>query len=309
VWSKRAAALASTLLLVASAGCGPAKDAKTGVRPPQLSRHLSANDLLPRDLDVVVRVDVARLKAGLGPGVAEAFAARGAERGGEAFVAEAMAKADTVWIGLRLADIDAGDRVLVAEGHLGEVRIEPSDWQETTPAATMEGVQILDRKGAAARNGTGRIVVVNDRMYAFISPAEVDATSRLLRDGADDGRGDPSAAGLVSVDVRGHRLPKALEAKFPSIAAVVAGVLRVQGEAVLADDGLRVTLEVTAKSADAAKRVEKFLTTVRDNVADARYAALMKSVVIERVEAHVHLRATVPAAMVIAALSEPVASP
>lgn len=305
MWSKRAAALASALILSASAGCGPAKDAKAGVRPAQVEHRLEARDLLPRDLDIVFRIDVARLKAGLGPGVAERLAARAGEHGGEGFVSEAMARADAVWIGMRLADLDTGDRVVVAEGRLGEIRIEPSEWKETTPAAINEGVQILDRQGLVARDGTGRIVVAKDKLYAFISPVEVDATTRLLRDGPDEGRGDPTADGLVSMDVRGHRLPLSLEKKYPSIAAVIAGVLRVRGAATMVDSGLRVTIDVTAKSADAAQRVEKFLVTVRDNVGDARYAGLMQGITIERVDTHLHLGATIPAAVLIAAISDP----
>jgi len=307
VWSKRVAALASSLVLAVSAGCGqPAgakAGAKAGARPAQVAHRLEAIDLLPRDLDIVVRIDVARLKAGLGPGVAERFAARAAEQGGEGFVSEAIAKADAVWIGMRLADIDAGDRVLVAEGRLGEIHIEPKEWMETTPAATNEGVRIIDRKGITARNGTGRMVVVKDKLYAFISPVEVDATSRLLRDGPDEGRGDPSADGLISVDVRGHRLPPSLEKRYPSIAAVIAGVVRVRGSATLADGGLLVNIDLTAKSAEAAQRVEKFLVTLRDNVSDPKYAGLMQTVKIERVDTHLHVRTTIPAPMVIAALS------
>ena len=309
MWWKRARAIASAaslgLAVIAAAGCGPSPGAKAGERPPQLSRRLDATDLLPADLDVVVRVDVARLKAGLGPGSAEVLAGRAAEQGGDGFIAEAMAKADTVWIGLRLADLDAGDRVLVAEGRLGEIHLEPSEWKETTPAATMEGVRILDRKGTVARASTGRIVAANDRLYAFVSPAEVDATSRLLRDGADEGHGDPAAHGLVSVDVRGHRLPRSLEKKYPSIAAVIAGVARVRGTAQMADDGVKVSVDVVSRSEPDAQCVEKFLVTVRDAAAGTKYGDLMKTMTIERAAAHVHVVATVPAPMVIAALSEP----
>lgn len=309
MWSKRAAALASLALFVALSGCGPSKDArgpksaKSGERPVQISRRLEATDLLPADLDVVLRVDVARLKAGLGPGVVESLAQR-AQGEGEAFVAEAMTKSDALWIGMRLADLDAGDRVLIAEGRLNEIHLEPSEWKETTPAATMEGVQILDRQGIVPRAGTGRIVAYSGKLYAFISPVEVDATSRLLKNGPDPERGDPTADGLVSVDVRGHRLPASLEKKFPSIAAVIAGIGRVRGSATMSDDGVKVTVDVTAKSAPAAQKVEGFLSTLRDNAAQTRFAPLMKTVVIERVDAHVHLGATVPAPMVVAALSD-----
>lgn len=302
MWCKRAAAICSAAAIFASAGCGPAKDAKTSVRPPQLAKHLYAADLLPADLDVVLRVDMARLKAGLGPNVAEALAARTSEAGGEGFVSEAMAKADTVWIGLRLADVDAGDRVLIAEGRLGEIHIEPAEWKETTPSATMERVQILDRIEPAPRAGTGRIVVYDKKLYAFVSPAEMDATTRLLRNGPDAGRGDPTANGLVSVEVRGHRLPPSLEKKYPSIAVIIAGIVRIRGSATLADDGVRVTIDVTAKSPEAAKRVERFLSTLRETGESTRYAPLMKTVKIDQVDAHLHLTATVPAPMILGAL-------
>ncbi len=309
MWSKRVAAIASAasfgLAALLVAGCGgPAAGVKAGERRPQLARRLEATDLLPADLDVVLRVDVARLKAGLGPASAEALAGRAASLGGDGFIAEAMVSADTVWIGLRLADIDAGDRVLVAEGRLGEIHIEPGEWKETTPAATMEGVRILDRKGPVARASTGRIVKATDRLYAFVSPVEVDATSRLLRDGADEGRGDPTAQGLVSVDVRGHRLPPSLEKKYPSIAAVIAGIARVRGSASMGDEGVKVNVDVVARSEPDAQRVEKFLVTVRDAAAGTRHGDLMKTVTVDRAGPHVHVVATIPAPMVIAALSE-----
>ena len=259
---------------------------------------------MPADLDIVVRVDVARLKSALGPGVAQSMASRAAGGGGEGFVAEAMAQADSVWIGLRLADIDAGDRVLVAEGRLGEIHIEPSEWKETTPAATMEGVQILDRQVRVPRAGTGRIVVYEKKLYAFISPVEVDATTRLLKSGPDQGRGDPSEDGVVNVDVRGHRLPLALERKYPSIGAVIAGIARVRGSATMEGDHVRVAVDLTARTEADAKRAEAFLTTVRDTAAQTRYAAMMSGVKIERVQAHILMSAEVPPEMVAAALSE-----
>ncbi|MEZ4293538.1 MAG: hypothetical protein R3B70_01075 [Polyangiaceae bacterium] len=304
--SPRAAALLGLFSLVATA-CGSTTPAggRPADRPPQLSRELDATDLLPSDLDVVFRVDVARLKAGLGPAAAQALAARAGQEGGDGFIAEAMAGADSVWIGLRLADLDAGDRVLVAEGRLRDIHLTPSEWGETTPAATIEGVRILDRKGIVPRASTGRIVTARGRLYAFISPAEIDATNRLLREGPDEARGDPAAVGLVSMDVRGHRLPPSLEKKYPSIAAVIAGVARVRGSATLADEGLRVDLDVVARSEPDAQRVDRFLSTVRDAAADSqKYAPLMKTAAVERAGVHVHVKLTVPAGMVIDALSE-----
>lgn len=310
MWCRRAAAICSAAL-VALAGCNREVPARSGAkpRPSQLSKRLVARDFMPGDLDVVLRVDMARLRAGLGPNVAEALAARAGDADADGFVSEAMAKADAVWIGLRLADIDAGDRVIVAEGRLGEIHIDPTQWEETTPTATMESVQILDRLGAAPRAGTGRIVVYDKKLYAFVSPVEVDATTRVLRDGPDEGRGDPTADGLVSADVRGHRLPPSLEKKYPRIGSLIAGVVRVRGSATLGDDGVRVAIDMTAKTPQAAERVEKFLTTLRESGAQTRFAPLMNTVKMERVDTHLLLSATVPAAMIVGALGDQAPSP
>jgi hypothetical protein len=48
----------------------------------------------------------------------------------------------------------------------------------------------------------------------------------VLRDGADERRGDPSREGVVSVDVRARRLPASLERRFPSIGAIGVMLMR-----------------------------------------------------------------------------------
>ena len=65
-----------------------------------------------------------------------------------------------------------------------------------------------------------------------------------------------------------------------------------------------MTIDVTAKSPEAAGRVEKFLNTLRETGEKTRFAPLMKTVKLERVEAHLLLSATVPAAMIVGALGD-----
>ena len=101
----------------------------------------------------------------------------------------------------------------------------PAPWTMIAPASSASIRTPIARKAAA--------------VAALSSPAAL-ATTRLLRDGPDAGRGDPTANGLVSVDVRGHRLPPSLEKKYPSIAVIIAGIVRIRGSATLAEDGVRV---------------------------------------------------------------------
>src|SRR4029079_17075877 len=100
---------------------------------------------------------------------------------------------------------------------------------------------------------------------------EKAAGARTLQEGADARRGDPSAEGVLSVDVRAHRLPPGLERQYPSIAAVIAGVARIQSVADV-DDGLTCDGRIVGRSETGAQRALKFLEALRDNLDDPKYA-------------------------------------
>src|SRR5262245_35428931 len=89
-------ALNSALSLAA---CGsPAKTKAPGrliSDEPRFVKDVEPTDLFPADLDLVVRIDLARMRAGLGPSVARELAARAlAESGGEEEVRSALACAE-----------------------------------------------------------------------------------------------------------------------------------------------------------------------------------------------------------------------
>lgn len=276
------------------------------MRPPgpRVVRRVEPGDLLPADLDLVVRVDLARMQAALGPALADDLAARalsagGAEAGDEALVQSAIARADVVWIGLRLVDLEVGDRVLVAEGRQGAFSAfsEPPSGFRPLPA-TDEGVIAFEREEPPLRSGTARILRVGERAVAFVSPVEVDSVARVLRDGPDERRGDPVAEGIVSLDLRPRRLSPSLERRFPSIAALLGGLDRVRASAVLADEGIRLSAEILARNEPSAARALRFLTALRDNVEGPVYVELMRSLTLEQVGETVRIRWTVPAKLV-----------
>lgn len=299
--AERAAAI---LLGLALASCGGAAAPDAGATPPagpRIARHVEPVDLMPADLDLVVRVDVARMRAGLGPAAADELAARALAEMPDEALRGAVERADVVWIGLRLADLEEGDRVVVLEGRMAELAPDPARWQPAK--AALGGVTILDRRGAVARGDTARLVVLGDRAVALVSPVEVSSVARVLRDGPDERRGDPAAEGLVSLDLRARRLPPRLARRFPSLGALVAGVERVRAAASLSDEGVRVEAEIIGVDAAGAERARRFLEVLRDNVEDVRYAEIMKALSLDQVERTVQLRWVFPSRLVLALLS------
>jgi hypothetical protein len=299
----RTAMLALSLAL--SAGCGaevPAGGAGAMPRVPEgprVARQVDAPDLLPKDLDLVVRVDLARMRSGLGPDATKQLSARAValspgSADQEAILATALGRAEVVWVGMRLTDVESGDRVVVAEGRLAGLAPEPGgpDWNQQKTA--IADVFVYDRATPPPRAGTARIVAVGDRILAFVSPVQVAAVDRVLRNGPDEGRGDPAAEGIFSVDLRARPLPWLLARRFKHIADILEG---------LVDDGAKLEGEIVAKSSESADKAMKFLAILRDNVQDPKYVELMSKAKLERVGKRVQLKWEVPARAVLGMVS------
>src|SRR5262249_20210808 len=152
--------------------------------------------------------------------------------------------AAAIWFGLRLMNLDPGDRVIAVEGHLKDVRLPDHGWQRS--ASRMAGVEIYDREGEVPRDGTARLYVLGDRMVVFVSPVEPDSVSRMLEHGVDKKRGDPPADGFVGLDLRTHRLPAPVERRFPSVGKLVADLERVRASVTLEDNGLHLDAQISA---------------------------------------------------------------
>ena len=251
---------------------------------------LDPAELFPADLDLVLRVDLGRMRAQLGP-LADVLSARVEEESGseEALVSQAIARAKVVWIGLRAADADAGDRVLVIEGDVEDVRPDPKLFRLVDPPIA-DDIRSWERTGPLGRTTTARIHTFADRMIVFVTPVEVDSVERVLLKGPDERRRDPAAEGLVSADLRARRLPPSLERRFPSIASIIGGLERARASAVMVGDALRVDAEITAGTGQAAGKAENLLRALREGGQGSRYAALFEEMRIERVDRAVRVR-------------------
>jgi hypothetical protein len=288
-------------------GCGDEVPRGGVVRGPgavqaNLSRQVEPGDLLPADLDLVVRVDLARLRSGLG---ATALLALAARMPGDALLRDALLAADAVTVGLRADDLEAGDRVVVVEGRLAEDAAVPDPERFTLRPPVVEQVRVWDRvaDGASPRERVARVMRVGDEALVFVTALEVDPTTRVLRAGPDELRGQPFAEGLVSLDWRPRPLRASLAKRFPSIANVLRGLSRVRATASMGEAAVEVRAELEAADEAAATRVARFLELLRDNAGDQE-GAILAPMKIERTGATVHVACDIPAEVVLRAVAD-----
>lgn len=301
MWSRpalRARPLLALLLAAALLACSGDKGKAAG-RPlgARIDRRLDPVDLMPADLDLVMRIDVARMRAGIGPAVAEALSARALGSAEKDVLKTSLPCADVVWIGARASEIEAGDHVVVIEGKDCAPEANLQDWKRIGTANAQ--VTIFKREGEAPRDGTAEVIALSPRTTAFVSPVELDAVRRVLKEGPDDKHGDPRAEGLISVDLRLGRLPPALEKKFPSIGGIVAGLRRLRGTAVLVDEGVQIDAELLSPTAKGAERARKFLEAMTETLAATRYKKLLEGVKVEQIESTVRVHLVVPKALIL----------
>ncbi len=285
-----------------SAACKevPAGGVAKSPEAPQVSRRLLPDEVIPSDLDVVVRVDLQKLRGTLGPDFDRELAAR---LGDDPMVARALPRARAMLLGLRAADWTAGDRVLVLEGDLGDLGLERAGFIRAE--SKNEKVRIFTRSLIAERAGVDTVVVLDERAVAFVSPVETDAVLRVVKRGADEGRGQPVAEGIVSADVRVHRLPPSLERKYPSFGRLLAQVQRIKAVLRVQDDGLKIEGEVITKSEDAADKVRRFFDAFREGATGTDGISLaLRSMKLEKLGAIVRVRAVLTVADLAGLLSK-----
>ena len=257
--------------LVALAACAPATKpplSPTGKRPVPFA---TPDELFPSDLDVIARIDVAKLRRTLGEEVWARMTAGstdlGVGRGDDEralFVRALGAEASTLWIGLRTLDADTRDDAIVAaSGDLDMptlVTPRGGAWGRTDVGAP--GVAVLERT-PRDRGGPAMGVLLPGRGVVLASTALVDALARVLRDGPDPARLDPPADGVIGVAARLRGGALGAARKLPKLAVALADLARVRG--VLDVDGglLRVDLVLSFAAPDGAERAVTTLEKLR----------------------------------------------
>jgi len=265
------------LLGLSVVACGP----KPIAAPPAAPRVTSAAETIPSDLDVVVRVDLASMRAALGAvglsAAASGLLAHAKAYGGDAdpaskVIAASFLEADTVYLGYRPSPTWAPlDRVLALQGHFAQLVQPPAGFSAATDLGG--DVRYWDAKAKPARDGVARIYGFGERLRVFVSEAEIDAVERMLDGLSGPRRLEPMEEGTLSLAARPlvlgrlagqGRLRELLQSALVlrAVMAFEGGGLRVKAELLLdgpesaqelADAGQMVLVRALGAAAPAAQ--------------------------------------------------------
>jgi hypothetical protein len=277
-------------------GCG--KTVPAGGVPDEASKPHSgaveASDLIPADLDLVVRVDLTKVRKSLGVDSSRELMDKALEDAEpEGSLRNALSVADVVWLGIRVADFEAGDRVTVIRSAEAPPDPDAIAWKKLESGH--DSVVQFDARMPPRRGGTARILVVDKRDAVFISPVEQMSVARVLERGPDARRGQPEARGLISLDYRARRLTPTLERSFPSLGRLISGVRRMSAIVNLVGGKLELDGRIRCKHATAAAKVLRFLETIRAAGKErARYSELLGTLELELADNTVNVHWPLP---------------
>jgi hypothetical protein len=236
----RAWVLAATL---AVAGCTASRPP-----PPRAPALVAAVDALPPDLDLVVRVDLAKVRAALGPHGMELIR-RGTgtlpDDATAALVASAFERTTTAYLALRPELVPGDpDNVLVLEGHFNGLEIDrtlvSSGW--SSPVDLGGDVRRFDRKTRVGRSAPARLYVFRDEELVFVSTAEIDSVEAVLEHSHPASRLHPREQGVVAFAARARAFRYGLDRRFPSLARAVGDTRGVEGLVDASPEGLSVEI-------------------------------------------------------------------
>lgn len=255
-----ALSLAFGMSLFVGMGCGPKRIAKPTAAEPSLRDE---SDAIPGDLDVALRIDLAKIRAALGDAGIELIR-RGTPVGGasgdaasESLVADAIAKSDSVVVALRPSESSsATDSVMVLSGHFAGIdpRRYESDPRWGPPMDLGGDWRRWDRPRPKARAAPARIYARSDDLLVFVSTAPIDSVERQLEEGANDPHVEPVDKGLLSLDARTVAFLPFVESRAPAFAGLIQRSTRLRVSADLDSVSFTAELELELESEGVARQ-------------------------------------------------------
>ena len=276
----------ASLSALAAAACQPSRIGP----PPDAPRLLRAADAMPADLDLVLRLDLHKIRDTLGGPAMTALSeqavqrVRGGDSGTEALLLHALEQTETLWLGVRPTGmLEAADSVFVMSGHFPN--FDPHRAKSTPPfagAIDLGGnLRRYDRAQPATRGAPARIYVQGEELLVSLSAAEIDSVERSLEEGRGMPPLEPAEKGVLSMVARPQVLPLELLSGMGSLRRVVRSADRLELNADLAGSGLDATLALKFENAPLAEQVAHALGELREALGKgsgrlARFAARVK---------------------------------
>jgi hypothetical protein len=264
--ARRGLALGCALLSLACtpARVGPPPDA------PSMARPLAA---MPADLDLVLRLDLRRIRDTLGVSAMAALSEQavhglhGADSATDALLLAALKSTDTLWLGLRpMHGFEAADSVFVMSGHFPD--FDPHRASSTPrfsgPIDLGGTLRRFDRDRPPTRSAPARIYVRGDDLIVSLSEAEIDSVERSLEEQRGAPALEPAEKGVLSVVARPRGLPAELFAGSEAIRHVAQRAERLELNADLSAAGVDASLALRFEDAIAAEHVASAVKELRD---------------------------------------------
>jgi len=286
------------VLAVTCSGCASSRPP-----PPAAPLLLEPADALPADLDVVVRVDVARLRAALGTllfaGLRRVATAGMDSDGASDFLLEAIEHSDLAVFAFRPELEGEGvDSVLVLRGAFE--KLDPRDSGARPPFQSPRdlggAIRRYDREQPAARGAPARIYARGDDLLVVVSAAELDSVELRLEAREEAPAVRPPARGIVAFAARLRALRLTLHRRFPLLADLLEDAREVQGVIEVGESGASLELSLPFASEASAETAKTGLAGVLQafGARDGAFSELARRTGVERAGAHVVLRVSVP---------------
>jgi hypothetical protein len=287
------AALAVTL-----AGCASSRPP-----PPAAPVLLEPVDAIPADLDAVVRVDVARLRAALGTllfaGLRRVATANLDDDDASEFLLAAIERSDLAVFAFRPElEGDGVDSVLVLRGQYAGLDPRTHDARPPfqSPRDLGGDVRRYDREQPAARGAPARVYARGDDLLVVVTAAELDSVELRLERREEGPVVRPPARGIVAFAARLRALRLTLHQRFPLLADMLEDAREVQGVIEVGESGASIELSLPFASEASAETAKVGLTGVLQAFGEREgpFSELARRTSVERAGAHVVLRVSLP---------------
>jgi hypothetical protein len=217
--------------------------------PPRAPDANEPTDAIPADLDLVARLDLAKMRRSVGDPELDALANPFREQvkngADQRLLERALARADIVWIALRPRPVwTEADNVVVLRGDF--TGFDPRPGQQVPgfrgPTDLGGGWRFYQRDPPPSRAAPVRIYARHQDWLTFVSNAEIDSTERALA-GLGRPRALPPAKGAVSLLIRADLVSSWARGRLPWLADVLAGANLVTAQGELGSAGLEAEVE------------------------------------------------------------------
>jgi hypothetical protein len=254
---------------------------------PHVTRPLSA---MPADLDLVLRLDLERIRSTLGVPAMAAISEQalhglhGADSATDELRLKLLAETDTLYLGLRPgASLDVADSVFVMVGKFPG--FDPEHVQSAPrfagPVDLGGDLRRFDRASPPARGAPARFYARGDDLVVSVSEAEIDSVERTLEQGRGMPSLEPLEKGVLSAVARPRALPSELFAGSHTLQELADRARRIELDADLTSAGVDASLALKLEDPNAAEQVGHALGDLRDALQSspgrlAKFAARVK---------------------------------